>query len=259
MSNVLYFIFGDARHQNDDDLEDLCQNIKQFDSNAKIIINHPFSNHPYAKIKHIVQPVNSSQFIFGAFVDLLAYLKNYNCDFDHLCLVSANQYFIGSFSPIKGINYIQFYNCENWSEKYNGKNFSNLYVGNPLIQPYGVWDSSRICDFFGIENPMASNWESAYLTKKTVRLCIENIDKCIELFPDKDLMSIYPGYMALKSNQPWQFPPFFGTFDPSNKINNFNYIITEEQVKKKMIENYCVIKRVNYSKECPIKNFIRTL
>jgi hypothetical protein len=64
--------------------------------------------------------------------------------------------------------------------------------------------------------------------------------------------------MALKTGQPWMFPPFFGTFDPFNRINNHNLIITIEQVEQKLKEGYCSIKRVNYKKNCPIKTYIRS-
>jgi hypothetical protein len=63
--------------------------------------------------------------------------------------------------------------------------------------------------------------------------------------------------MALKTGQPWQFPPFFGTFDPSNRDNNFNHIIRIDQVIEKKKAGYLSIKRVDYKKSCPVKQFIR--
>jgi hypothetical protein len=71
------------------------------------------------------------------------------------------------------------------------------------------------------------------------------------------MISVFPGYMALKTGQPWQFPPFFGTFDPSNRDNNFNHIIRIDQVIEKKKAGYLSIKRVDYKKSCPVKQFIR--
>jgi hypothetical protein len=62
--------------------------------------------------------------------------------------------------------------------------------------------------------------------------------------------------MILLSKQEWEFPAYFGTYDPSNKPN-FNWVITEQQIIEKRLKNYYSVKRVNYGKNCPLKEFIR--
>lgn len=257
-NKTLYLVFGDSRNQDSDDLEDICQNINYFDHNCEIIINHPSADHPNVKLKHVVQPVNHSVFIFGVFIDLLHYLKNNPIKFDHLCLFSANQYLINNFFPEKNINYLQFYNCPDWDFKYTGKDFTNVTIGNPLIQ-YDTfnWDEKGMNSLMGVENAMVSNWEFAFLTDRTIDFCQEYLNQALSIYPNRDLIQIFPGYMALKTGQPWMFPPFFGTFDPSNRINNHNYLITEEQITQKRLKGYSSIKRVNYKKNCPIKQFIK--
>jgi len=257
-TKTLYLIFGDARNQDYDDLEDMCENIKYFDDNCEIIINHPYVDHPFVKLKHIVQPVNQSVFIFGVFIDLMKYLKVNKIDFDHLCLFSANQYMIRAFFPEKNVNYLQFYNCPDWDYKYTGKNFTNTTIGNPLIQ-YGTfnWDEKGLNKALDIENAMVSNWEFAYLTKEAIELCQEHLEFALNFYLNRDLIQIYPGYMALKTGQLWMFPPFFGTFDPSNKINNHNHLITNSQIDQKYDEGYCSVKRVGYKKDCNLKQYIR--
>lgn len=258
LTKTLYLVFGDLRNQDDDDLADLYQNITHFDDNCEIIINHPCSNFHRSLMSHIVQPVNTSPFIFGVFTEFLDFLKEHPIEFDHLCLYSANQYMINSFHPVKGVNYFQFYNTPNWDFDYTGKDFSNITIGNPLIQ-YGTfnWDQSNMNEQLSVPSAMVSNWEFAHLTRETVDLCLEYIDQCKTIYPNRDCIQLFPGYMALKSEQPWSFPPFFGTFDPSNRINNHNLIITEDQIVQKYKEGYCSVKRVNYKKNCPLKQFIR--
>ena len=259
LNKVLYLVFGDVRNQNDEDLEDICQNIKHFDSNAQIIINHPKSSHPNSLLKHEVGVVDHSYFIFGVFIEFLNYIKDKKLDFDHVCLFSANQYMINSFYPIKGINYLQFYTTDDWDFKYTGKDYSNLTYGTPLMQyKYIDWEPERLDLLLGVEYAMVSNWESAYITKETIKLCIENLDTCLSVYPNKDRIQTYPGYMALKTGQPWLYPPFFGTFDPSNRINGHNRIITQQQVIQKYNEGYCSVKRAGYTKNCLIKEFIRS-
>jgi hypothetical protein len=257
-SKVLYFIFGDARTQSDDDLEDMCLNILHFNDKAQIIINHPTATHENVKLRHIIQPVNQSTFIFGAFIELLKYIDNHSLEFDHLCLYSANQYMINHFMPIKGINYLQFYNCPDWDYKYTGKDFTNLRIGNPLIQ-YGTfnWDPAGMDQILSVDGAMVSNWEFAHLTNETIKLCTQYINECIKIYPNQDKIQTFPGYMAIKTGQPWLFPPFFGTFDPSNRINGHNWIITEEQINQKFKEGYASVKRVNYTKDCPLKSYIK--
>jgi hypothetical protein len=258
-TKTLYLIFGDARNQNYDDLEDLYQNIKHFDKNCEIIINHPSVEHPNVKIRHVVQPVNVSPFIFGVFTEFLKYIKKNPIEFDHVCLFSANQYMINNFKPEKHVNYLQFYNCPDWDFKYTGKDFTNTTIGNPLIQ-YGTfnWDQKGMNEILQIPNAMVSNWESAYLTKEAIELSQKYLPDCESIYPGRDCIQLFPGYMALKTGQTWMFPPFFGTFDPSNKINNHNSIITKEQIDQKLKEGYSLIKRVNYSKDCPLKEYIRS-
>ncbi len=253
---TLYLVFGDERNQTSDDLEDICNNIYYFDKNCEIIINHPTSDHPNVKLRHIVQPVNVSPFIFGVFIDFINLPLN-NYEFDHVCLFSANQYLINSFIPEKGVNYLQFYNCPMWDFKYTGKDFSNLTVGNPLIQYTFNWDHLEMNNFLEIKDAMVSNWEYAFLTKETIDLCRKHLSDCQLIYPNRDCIQLFPGYMALKAEQPWMFPPFFGTFDPSNKINECNWIITEQQIDQKHKDGYCSIKRVNYGKDCPLKEHIR--
>ena len=257
-TKTLYLIFGDARNQDHDDLQDMCENINYFDKNCEIIINHPYVDHPNVKLKHVVQPVNQSRFIFGVFVDLLYFLRSNPIDFDHLCLFSANQYLINSFYPEKNVNYLQFYNCPNWDFTYTGKDFTNITIGNPLIQ-YEThnWDEKGMNLFLEVENAMVSNWEYAFLTDEAVRLCQMYLDNAFNIYPNRDLIQLFPGYMALKTGQPWMFPPFFGTFDPSNRINNHNSIITESQIDQKLMENYCSVKRVGYKKDCHLKQYIK--
>jgi len=253
-------IFGDARNQDFDDLEDLCQNIKRFDNNCEIVINHPTSNHPNVKIRHIVQPVNISPFIFGVFEEFLNYLQDNPIEFEHVCLFSANQYMINSFAPEKGINYVQFYNCPDWDFKYTGKDFSNTTIGNPLIQ-YNTfnWDSGGMNYALEIPDAMVSNWECAFLTKESIKLSQDFIKDCKNIYPNRDCIQLFPGYMALKTGQPWMFPPFFGTFDPSNRENGHNHIITKEQINQKLAQGYASVKRVNYKKDCPLKAHINSL
>jgi len=254
--STLYLIFGDARNQNDDDLEDLCQNIRHFDNNAQIIINHPTSNHTNVKLKHIVDPVDISPFIFGVFKEFLNYFSNNDLNFDHLNLVSANQYYINKFEPEIGVNYVQFYNCDDWDHHYTGKDFPAVYSGNPIVQNFN-WDPRNLHKIVGVDNPMVSNWESMYLTYESVKLCAENLYLCDQIYPNQDRIQTFPAFMALKSGQEWRFPPFFGTFDPSNLVNKHNHIITITQVIEKYNLGYCTIKRVNYHKDCEIKQFIR--
>lgn len=130
-----------------------------------------------------------------------------------------------------------------------------MYIENALQQEYALWDNRFLYKEFGINNAMASNWECASLTKEAIIQCKSNIDICDKYYPNCDLISMFPGYMALKTGQDWKFPSFFGTFDPS--CTQKNHIITIEQVKQKKAEGYYGIKRVNYSKNCSIKNYIR--
>ena len=253
---TLYLIFGDSRNQDNNDLEDLCQNIQQFDTNAEIIINHSTSSHPLVKLRHTVGPVDISPFIFGVFTEFLKYFKENDLKFDHLSLVSANQYYINKFTPEIGVNYLQFYNCNDWDHNYTGKDFPAIYSGNPIVQNFN-WDPGNLHKAMDIKDPMVSNWEAAYLTYKTVTLCAENLYLCNNIYPNQDRIQTFPAYAVLKSNQEWRFPPFFGTFDPSNPMYHKNQIITLDQLEDKYKKEYAIVKRVNYKFDCPIKKYIR--
>lgn len=251
-----FIIFAHCNQQTLEDIDDMIDNISRFSINYDFGINHPRINHCKVITKHNVGPVDSSNFIFGAFVDIINKLsEEIISDFDHFCLVSANQYFINPLILEQNINYVQFFNTPNWGGTYIGKDTSPIYEYNPLIQHYGVWDDRMLCNELNIPTPMASNWEGACLTKEAIMLCKENINKAIDKYPNCDLMSVFPGYMALKTNQKWNFPSFFGTFDPSS--NNKSHLITIDQLEIKHKEKYSSIKRVEYGKGCAIKKYIR--
>jgi len=256
MSKIAFLIFSHCEEQNVDDVNDMIENISYFHDDCDFFINHPTIEHQKIKTRHKLGTLNNSSFIFGAFEKMIKSLtiKEIN-NFDHFVLVSANQYFINKLILEKNVNYVQFYNVENWDSKYTGKNFSTKYEGFPIKQPYGLWDPKKMYEIFGIKNPMASNWECATLTKDVMILCKDNIDTVTETYPNADLISVFPGYMVLKSNQVWKFPSFFGTYDPSNKIKNS--IIKIEQIDEKLKNGYSSVKRVNYSKDCQLKNYIR--
>mgnify|MGYP001580247372 CR=1 FL=1 len=57
-------------------------------------------------------------------------------NFDHFCLVSANQYFINEINFEKDVNYIQMLNTEDWESTYKGKDTNKEIQGFPLQQPY---------------------------------------------------------------------------------------------------------------------------
>jgi hypothetical protein len=59
------------------------------------------------------------------------------------------------------------------------------------------------------------------------------------------------------SGQKWQFPSHFGTYDPSNPMPR-NWIINISQIIQKHSDKYFSIKRVGYSKHCPMKEFVRS-
>jgi hypothetical protein len=103
---------------------------------------------------------------------------------------------------------------------------------------------------------MTANWECLTVTKEVMCLAKKHIDKAVEVYPNNDLMNIFLPYMILLSEQPWDFPPYFGTYDPSNRPN-FNWIITREQIIQKYNDGYFSVKRVNYPKTCELKEFIR--
>ena len=137
-----------------------------------------------------------------------------------------------------------------WDFKYTGHNFSNITIGNPLIQYQTFnWDEKNLHEALGVNDAMVSNWEYAFLTKETINLCHDHIRSAKSIYPNRDLIQLFPGYMALKSGQLWKFPPFFGTFDPSNRINHHNHLITTNQIDLKYSAGYTSVKRVNYSQK----------
>lgn len=256
-SKVCFIIFAHSLYQDVEDLEDMISNIKYFHNNCDFIVNHPNIIHPKVRIQHMPGILNHSDFIFGGYIKLL---KNISIEeinsFDHFCLVSANQYFVNKIHFEKGINYVQFYNTENWDNLYTGKDMDKTIIGFPLQQPYGRWDPKDLYKVYNIENPMPSNWECLTLTQESMILAKENIDSCVKTYYNQDMISVFPGYMALLSKQPWEFPSHFGTYDPSNRALR-NQITFPEQIIEKRNAGYFSIKRFNYKKDCPAKEFVR--
>lgn len=258
MSNrCCFIIFAHSTVQDLNDLNDMIDNIQYFHKNCDFIVNHPSIEHPKVKVRHLPGELNKSNFIFGAYEKILKELTEEEIlSFDHFCLVSANQYFINDIKFEKDINYVQFYNTETWDDDYWGKDMDKTVVGFPLNQPYGRWDPKDLYKKYSLQIPMPSNWECLTLTKESMLLAKKNIDSCIETYYNQDMISIFPGYMALMSGQEWEFPSHFGTYDPSNR-NQKNQILTIEQVDQKLSDGYFSVKRVNYKKNCPIKKHIR--
>ena len=257
MSRVCFIIFAHSLDHTREDLQDMIENIQYFHKDCDFIVNHPTIEHPKIRVRHIPGVLDQSNFIFGAYEKIL---KDLSVDeirtFDHFCLVSANQYFINDIKFEKGINYVQFYNTENWDDEYIGKDMDKTVIGFPLKQPYGSWDPKDLYKKYDIETPMPSNWECLTLTKEAMLLAKENVDSCVETYYNQDMISIFPGYMALMSGQTWEFPSHFGTYDPSNRTLK-NKILFPGQVIEKRDAGYFSVKRVNYSKHCPVKQFIR--
>lgn len=257
MNKVCFIIFAHSTVQDVDDLNDMIENINYFHKNCDFIVNHPTIEHPKVKVRHMPGVLNQSDFIFGAYVKILKQLtKDEINSFDHFCLVSANQYFVNEIKFDKGINYVQFYNTENWDNLYTGKDMDKTIIGFPLQQPYGRWDPKDLYKVYNLKTPMPSNWECLTLTKESMMLAKNNIDSCVNMYYNQDMISIFPGYMALMSGQPWEFPSHFGTYDPSNKKLK-NQVLFIQQVEEKRKEGYFSLKRVNYKKDCQIKDFIR--
>ena len=256
-SRTAFIIFAHSTTHTNEDVDDMIANISYFHDNCDFMINHPKLDHPKIRMRHMPGPLNVSNFIFGALVDLI---KNITIDeintFEHFCLVSANQYFINDIIYEKGVNYAQFLNTDNWVETYNGKNSDKTIIGFPLQQPYGRWDTKDLYLEYNIELPMSANWECLTVTKEVMLLAKENLDKCLEYYPNQDMINIFLPYMILLSKQLWEFPSYFGTYDPSNKPN-YNWVITVPQIIEKRNEGYSSIKRVNYKKNCELKQFIR--
>jgi len=258
MSNRCCFvIFAHSTVHDVDDLNDMIENIKYFHDDCDFIVNHPTIEHPKVRVRHMPGELNKSNFIFGAYEKILQELSEEEINsFDHFCLVSANQYFINKINFEKDVNYVQFYNTETWDDDYCGKDMDKTIIGFPLNQPYGRWDPKDIYKNYDIKTPMASNWECLTLTKESMLLAKKNIDICTEAYYNQDMISIFPGYMALMSGQTWEFPAHFGTYDPSNR-NQKNQILTIQQVNSKFEDGYFSLKRVNYKKDCSVKDYIR--
>jgi hypothetical protein len=270
---VLYLVHGDVRSQNYEDLNDLCKNIRYFNPEAKIIINHPEVDHPDVLLRYRLHEIDTSRHVFGVFVELLKYLKQNPIKFDHVSWISANQYMINNFKPEKHVNYLQFFNHPEWEYNYTGKDYPNRIFGRPYEgMQYEmsktrneIYDPKDYYKELGIENPMCHNWEFAFLTKKAIDFCQKNIDRVCDLYPigeyGCDRSMSFAGYMALLTKQEWRFPPIFGTYDPSNKLREdgrFSKMCTLDQIIQKRNEGYASVKRVNYKMDCPLKDYIRT-
>ena len=258
MNRCCFIIFAHSLVQNADDLNDMIENINYFHDNCDFIVNHPTIDHPKVRTRHIPGVLNHSSFIFGAYEKILRSLTIEEINsFEHFCLVSANQYFINKIEFEKGVNYVTFYNVENnWHQCYNGYKFSKDVIGFPLNQYHGRWDRNDLYKLYDIQiTPMASNWECLVLTNEAMILAKKHIDTCVNLYPNEDMISVFPGYMALLSEQPWEFPKHFGSYDPSNYERT--HFLTESQIDKKYKDGYYSVKRTNYSKNCPLKNYIR--
>lgn len=257
MNKTCFIILAHSTIHDKSDVDDLINNISFFCENPDFMVIHPTIEHDKIRVRHMPGQLNQSTFIFGGLTKLILSLKEEEIkEFDHFCLVSANQYFINKVNFKKNVNYAQFLNTENWVETYNGKDSDKTIIGFPLQQPYGRWDSKNLYLEFNLTQPMSANWECLTITKEVMILAKHHIGKCLEYYPNEDMMNIFLPYMILLSKQEWCFPPYFGTYDPSNKPN-YNSIITIPQIIEKRDSNYVSIKRVNYKKECELKQFIR--
>lgn len=256
-NKAAFIIFTHSTVQTLLDVEDMIDNIRHFHNNCEFFINHPTIDHPNIKARHLLGDLNRSNFIFGAFIEILNKLTIEEINnFDHFCLVSANQYFISKIEFEKDVNYLQFLNTENWEATYKGKDTSTEVIGFPLQQPYGRWDMKDLYKKYNLDNPMSANWECATLTKESMLLAKQHISSCLEIYPNEDMINIFPAYMALLSKQEWKYPAHFGTYDPSNPQPK-NWILTLNQLLDKKHCGYYSIKRVNYTKDCPIKEYVR--
>lgn len=252
-----FIIFAHSTTHTNEDIDDMINNISYFHDNCDFMINHPSLDHPKIRMRHMPGPLNQSNFIFGALIDLIKNITEEEINtYEHFCLVSANQYFINEINFKKGFNYAQFLNTDNWDESYNGKDSDKRIIGFPLQQPYGRWDPKDLYLEYDIDLPMSANWECLTITKEVMLLAKQHIDKCLEYYPNQDMINIFLPYMILLSKQPWEFPSYFGTYDPSNRPN-YNSVITIPQILQKRNEGYFSVKRVNYKINCELKQFIR--
>ena len=257
MSKTCFIIFAHSTQHTIEDVDDMIDNINYFHPDSDFMILHPNMTHPKTRLNTPLGVLNKSSFIFGPLSKLIKDLTKEEINsFDHFCLVSANQYFIGDIEFEKDVNYVQYYNTDNWDNTYHGKDTDKTIVGFPLEQPYGRWDKKNFYKELGLETPMVANWECMTLTNKTMLLGKQYIDKCLEYFPIGDMINLFLPYMALLSGQRWEFPPHFGTYDPANKPH-FNKIINVDQVINLKSDGYFSVKRVNYKRDCQIKDYIR--
>lgn len=209
MNRCCFIIFAHSLVQDVDDLNDMIDNISYFHDNCDFIVNHPTIVHPKVRTRHMPGVLNHSSFIFGAYEKVLRSLTEEEINsFDHFCLVSANQYFINKIKFEKGVNYVTFYNIEhNWHEFYNGYKFSREIIGFPLNQYHGRWDPKDLYIECGIKTtPMPSNWECLTLTKEAMILAKQNIDLCVKIYPDLDMISIFPDTWLSFLNNHGSFP-----------------------------------------------------
>lgn len=256
MGKTAFIIFAHSNYQNIDDVNDLIDNIKFFSEDCDFFINHPKLKHEKIVTSSTPGLLNFSSFIFGPLVDIINFFtEDLINKFDHFCLVSANQYFINKIKFEDGVNYAQFLNTENWDSTYVGKDTDKEIIGFPLNQPYGRWDPKNLYEEYNIKTPMSANWECLTVTKEVMKLAKKNIKICLEYYPNFDLMNIFLPYMILLSGQKWEFPPHFGTYDPSNKQKNA--ILNYSQIDEKFEKGYFSLKRVNYNKDCNLKKYIK--
>jgi hypothetical protein len=256
-NKTAFIIFAHSTLHTIEDVDDMINNISQFHDNCEFMINHPTLNHPKIRMRHMPGVLNQSNFIFGALESLIRDLSNDEInEYEHFSLISANQYFINDINFEKGVNYIQYLNTENWEETYQGKNTDTTVQGFPLQQPYGRWDMKDLYKEYNIEIPMSANWECMTLTKETMLLAKIHLNKCVEYYPNQDMINIFLPYMAIMTGQKWKYPAHFGTYDPSNPQPK-NWILSLGQIIGKREDGYISVKRTNYNKDCPLKDYIR--
>lgn len=267
MGKTLYLVLSHSIEQDYDDIEDTCQNIKYFDPEADIIVNHPSSNHPNVKLRYKMQEIDTSRHVFSVLVNFLKYLDNNELHFDHLCWYSANQYMIRDFKPKDQVNYVKFFNHPDWESVFTGKDFPNVVFGQPFegIQVGTnstrgkIYDPKNYYQELGIEIPMCHHWDLTTVTKEVVDLARKHVDRVCEVYPvgeyGCDRSMTFLGYMALLSKQSWEFPPLF--YSSVNISSPSTHFCTVDQIIQKYNEQYSVVKRVGYKKGCHLRTFIR--
>tara|TARA_R110000751_G_scaffold109312_4_gene206323 strand:- start:5979 stop:6764 length:786 start_codon:yes stop_codon:yes gene_type:complete len=256
VSKTAFIIFAHSTIQTPADVDDMIANISYFHKDCDFMVLHPNMQHPKVRVNAPVGTLNRSSFIFGPLSQLIKELTDEEVKgYDHFCLVSANQYFIDNITFKNKVNYVQYYNTDNWDNTYQGKDTDKTIVGFPLQQPYGKWDEKDLYKEYGIKIPMAGNWECMTLTTETMLLAKEHIDKCLEYYPVNDMINLFLPYMAIMSGQEWEFPPHLGTYDPANTRKN--KMLAIDQVDELREAGYFSVKRVDYPRTCPVKYYIR--